>query len=80
MKAFTGMEVVNKMGTTGYDGSRGRVDLTPVTAKLKEVYNLVDYYQKRTPPSFDLRQLLAKLKEAEAIGVRLKLKADSGKL
>jgi len=80
MNNITGESVVRKMGTGGYGSQgRGHVDLSPVTAKLKEVYGMVNYYQNRTPNTLDMRHLLVKLQEAAAIGAKLKAKADSGK-
>ena len=74
------MNVPKKM-LGGYNPQgRGRIDLSPVLAKLKQTEMTAKQLQARAGNHFNFAPLLRKLKEAEAVGYALQQKARSGNL
>ena len=69
----------------GYDhanqaATHSRIDITPLRAKLAETEALAKRYQTGTPAVINFAPLIAKIREAAAIGAALQAKARAGNL
>jgi len=77
-------DVPNRM-LGGYDNTNraathARLDIGPLQSKLAETEALARRYQTGTPATINFAPLIAKLREAAAIGAALQAKARSGNL
>lgn len=64
----------------GVNQVQNEFDFMPLQAKLLEVVKLAQYYQTGTPAKINFAPLIAKIKDAAAIGAELQRKARSGNL
>jgi len=62
--------VGNMIGGYNFQG-RGRVDLTPLRAKLKETEAMARKYQSGTPAKIDLGPVVKALRDLEAYVIRM---------